>query len=117
VATGLIALGEDVTWEATHLFVRQKLTARVTAFDRPIHFRDSQIRGPFLRFDHDHLFSVIDNKLTQMSDVFDYESPLGWIGRVADVLFLERYIRRFLERRNRFIKEAAEATEFRSCTT
>jgi hypothetical protein len=54
VTSGLIDLGQEVTWEATHFGVRQRLTSRITAFDRPGHFRDSQVRGPFRRFDHDH---------------------------------------------------------------
>ena len=36
--SGLIELGESVTWEATHFFVRQRLTARIVKFERPTHF-------------------------------------------------------------------------------
>ena len=54
VITGLIGRNEEVTWEATHFGVRQRLTSRITAFDRPRHFRDSMARGIFTRFDHDH---------------------------------------------------------------
>ena len=31
-----------------------------------------------------------------MTDVFDYTAPLGPLGRLADVLFLERYMRALL---------------------
>jgi hypothetical protein len=44
-----------------------------------------------------------------MSDEFDYRSPLGFVGRLADVLFLERYMRRLLERRAAFLRAEAEA--------
>src|ERR1700731_686805 len=71
VTSGLIGLGQEVTWEATHLGVRQKLTSRITAFDRPRHFRDSQVQGPFRRFDHDHYF-VAESETTVMKDVFDF---------------------------------------------
>jgi hypothetical protein len=33
--TGLIGLGEEVTWEATHFGIRQRLTSKITQFDRP----------------------------------------------------------------------------------
>jgi hypothetical protein len=46
VKSGLINLGEEVTWEATHFGMRQRLTSRITVFDRPFHFRDSQVNGP-----------------------------------------------------------------------
>lgn len=44
-------------------------------------------------------------------DRFEYESPLGVLGKVADVLFLERHVRRLLQRRAQFMKELAEATK------
>ena len=107
VTTGLIDLGQEVTWEATHFGIRQRLTSRVTAFDRPNHFRDSQVSGVFRRFDHDHFFST-NSGLTVMRDVFDYESPLRWLGHCADFLFLKSYMARLLRRRATVIRETAE---------
>jgi ligand-binding SRPBCC domain-containing protein len=108
VSGGLIEAGQEVTWEARHFFVRQRLAVRITVFDPPRHFRDSQIAGPFRRMDHDHFFFPMENgAATRMVDRFDYESPLGWLGRLADILFLERYMRRLLETRNRTVQEAA----------
>jgi ligand-binding SRPBCC domain-containing protein len=108
VTAGLIGLGQEVTWEATHLGVRQTLTSRITAFDRPRHFRDSQVRGPFCRFDHDHHFAT-EAGITVMKDVFDYTSPLGWLGRCADRVFLRSYLTKFLQTRSAITKQAAEA--------
>lgn len=48
---------------------------------------------------------------TRMTDVFDYRSPFGPLGRLADWLFLERYMRRLLEERNQVIRRLAEAFE------
>lgn len=110
VTSGLINLGEEVTWEATHFGIRQRLTSRITSFDRPHHFRDSQIRGAFRRFDHDHFFAV-ESGSTVMRDVFDYDSPFGLFGRLADRYFLWSYMERLLKQRALVIKAAAEATE------
>jgi len=112
VTSGLLGLGEEVTWSARHFGVRQTLTSRITAFDRPRHFRDSMVRGAFRRFDHDHFF-VARGEDTEMRDVFDFESPLGPLGRIADALVLERYLRRLLERRNEEIKRIAESDAWR----
>jgi ligand-binding SRPBCC domain-containing protein len=108
VTTGLIGPGDEVTWEATHFGIRHRLASRITAFDRPHRFRDSQVSGPFRRFDHDHIFST-DSTATVMRDVFDYESPLGWLGRFADILFLKRYMKSFLEKRSRVIRDVAQS--------
>jgi ligand-binding SRPBCC domain-containing protein len=107
ITTGLIGLGEEVTWEARHLGVRQRLTSRITVFDRPFLFRDSQVRGPFARFDQDHLFRRQEST-TIMVDVFDYDSPFGLFGKAADALFLRRYMSQFLRTRAMAIKAAAE---------
>lgn len=111
VTSGLIGPGEEVTWEATHFGVRQRLTSKITAFNRPSHFRDSQIQGAFKRFDHDHYFKSVEAGKTLMRDDFDYQAPLGWIGAVADRLFLKRHMRVLLEKRNLLIKTAAETSD------
>jgi len=109
--SGLIGLGEDVTWEATHFGVRQKLTTKITQYDRPLHFRDSMVRGAFRRFDHDHVFETANAGTTLMKDVFDYSSPFGILGNIADALFLKRYMTRLLRTRNDLVKSVAESGE------
>ena len=106
--SGHISLGEEVTWEATHFGVRLRLTSKIVAFEPPHYFRDSMVVGISRRFDHDHYFEL-DGQGTLMKDVFDYTAPLGMLGRVADLLFLKRYLRTLLNTRNRFIKSVAES--------
>jgi len=108
VTKGLIGPGQEVTWSARHFWIRQELTSRVTAFDPPHHFRDSLVRGAFARFDHDHYFEPHDGG-TRMVDVFDYSAPLGLLGRFAEKLLLNRYMRRLLIERGLAIKMVAES--------
>lgn len=111
VTSGLIGMGEEVTWEATHFAVRQRLTSRITVFDPPRHFRDSMVRGAFRRFDHDHYFEP-SNGGTTMRDVFDYDSPLGILGKLADALVVRRHVHRLLVRRNDLVKSVAESDDW-----
>ena len=113
IKQGLINTGESVTWEATHFGIRQKLTSKITAFDRPKHFRDEMQKGAFKRFTHDHYFDEIENEKTLMRDVFDYESPFWILGKIVDVLFLEKYMPRILSERNLLIKNVAESEYWR----
>jgi ligand-binding SRPBCC domain-containing protein len=106
--SGLIELGESVTWEAVHFGIRQRLTSRIVSMNRPFHFRDSMVRGAFQRFDHDHYFETAGD-WTQLRDVFDFTSPLGVLGRVMDHLILVRYMTRLLEERNATLKALAES--------
>lgn len=107
VTSGLIELGETVTWEAVHFCIKQRLTAKITAFEFPTRFTDEMVRGAFKRFTHTHEF-VPTAAGTLMIDTFDYTSPYGLLGRLADFLFLKRYMRRFLIERNQYIKRMAE---------
>jgi ligand-binding SRPBCC domain-containing protein len=109
---GLLALNDEVTWRARHFGVRQDLTSRITAFDRPHRFRDTMVRGAFARFDHDHFFESAPDE-TVVRDVFDYDAPFGLLGRAAERLFLSAYMRRFLLARARALKALAESAEWR----
>ena len=106
---GLLGPGEWVTFEATHFGVRQRLTARVTAFEAPFLFEDEMTRGAFRSLTHRHEFAATKDGGTRMRDTLEFTSPLGALGRLADWLFLERYMRRFLQGRNRELKRIAEA--------
>lgn len=112
VTRGLLGPDDQVTWRARHFGVWQQLTSRITAFDRPHHFRDTMVCGAFTRFDHDHFFSEHAG-VTTMRDVFDYTSPLGPLGRLADIL-LAPYMRRFLAARAAELRRVAESDEWRA---
>ena len=112
VTSGLIGLGEQVTWRAKHLGVWQTLTTTITKHSSPNAFSDAMVQGAFKRFNHEHLFSESDG-VTTMRDVFDFTAPLGLLGRFADWLFLENYMRRFLVLRNETIKRIAESDEWK----
>ena len=109
---GLINKDETVTWEAIHFGVKQKLTSKITIYERPHHFRDSMVKGVFKRFDHDHFFEMKDSQ-TIMKDVFVYDSPLGFLGNIADALFLENYMTKLLKSRNKLIKTVAESDDWK----
>lgn len=109
VTSGLIGLGEEVTWEARHFGIRWRVTSRITEFDRPRRFVDEMQRGPFASFRHDHCFDS-QGGTTTMVDVVDYRLPLGALGAIADTAVIGRYLRRLLETRNGYIKKLAEAS-------
>ena len=106
--SGLIALGETVTWRAKHLGVWQTLTSKITEFEYPNYFTDEMIEGAFKSIRHQHLFYAINDQ-TVMKDIFVFESPHGMLGELANFLFLGWYMENLLKRRNRVIKKAAES--------
>ena len=110
---GLIDLNESVTWRAKHFGVYNTLTSKITAFKAPDFFVDEMVSGVFKSFKHEHHFKDVANG-TLMKDVFDYASPFGLLGKLADQLFLRNYMTKFLTERNRVIKDFAESDQWKT---
>jgi len=108
--SGLIELGESVTWRAKHFGIWQNLTSKITEFERPNYFVDEMVSGAFKSFRHEHIFLSVNGQ-TVMKDIFAFESPCGWLGEVANFLFLGRYMQKLLMTRNEVIKQAAETAD------
>jgi ligand-binding SRPBCC domain-containing protein len=112
VTKGLISYNEFVTWEAVHFGIKQKLTSKITAYNKPFHFCDEQIKGPFKKMKHDHFFAIKNNTVL-MKDGFLFESPFGMAGHIFNKLILTRYLKKFLSERNQIIKYYAESGRWR----
>ncbi|MFD2909407.1 cell division protein [Flavobacterium ardleyense] len=110
--SGLIEMHESVTWRAKHFGIYQNLTSKITAFESPKYFADEMQQGIFKAFKHEHHFSEI-NGTTTMIDIFDYKSPLGILGKLADELFLKKYMTDLLIERNRIVKDFAESERWK----
>ena len=104
---GKCELDDVITWEAVHFGIRQRLTVKIVALERPHFFEDMMLKGAFKQMRHSHHF-VERNGHTLMRDIFIYEAPLGILGRLFDFLILRRHMTRFLLTRNAFLKEKAE---------
>lgn len=109
---GMIEAGEQVTFEATHFLIRQRLTSKVTAYERPVFFVDEMVSGAFKSLKHSRSFAVIRTDIVQpvtvMRDELVLEAPFSIIGRITERLILKSYMTRFLNARNRNLKLLVE---------
>lgn len=105
VTTGVMGLGDTVTWRARHFGVPFRMTSRISAHDAPGRFVDEQVAGPFRRWWHEHRFEPAPGG-TLMTDTVEYASPAGPLGRLVDRVVLTRYMTRLLSTRNRWLAEA-----------
>jgi hypothetical protein len=125
VTSGMMSLGDTVTFEARHLGFRHRLTSKIVVFERPNLFVDEMVSGPFKRMRHEHRFEVSEipppllsgrgggkgegfAEDTLMVDFLDFQSPFGPIGLLVDKLFLGSYMRRFLEERGAALNDIAQ---------
>ncbi|WP_077622667.1 SRPBCC family protein [Sediminibacillus massiliensis] len=110
ITKGLLEEGDTVIWEAFHLGLKRRLTAKVIEMDKPDQFVDIMVKGAFHSFTHTHQFVEKDGG-TLMIDTFDYKSPFGWVGILADKLFLERYMTKFIAARAKELGKLAEKSQ------
>ena len=106
--SGFIELGEIVTWKAKHLGVVQTLTTKIVSMEKPFQFTDVMLEGAFKSMKHQHIFKQ-EGKNTIMTDIFEFESPLGIIGKLFNIFYLKNYMKSFLLVRNKLIKTTAES--------
>ena len=110
VTSGLIGLGETVTWRARHFGVPWTMTSRITEFQEHDRFTDEQVSGPFRSFRHIHLFEPLERPMgtarTIMLDDITFSAPLGPLGVVAEHLALTRHLQRLIRARNRWLADA-----------
>lgn len=108
VKSGLIENGQEVEWEAIHFGIKQRLRVKITHMDKPKYFRDEQISGAFKTYSHEHFFREIEPNKTEKTDLMVIEAPFGFIGKIAEILFLNRYMSKFLRKKNQALKAIIE---------
>jgi len=109
--SGLIGLNETVTWKAKHIGKMRTMKIKVSSMTSPHSFTDEMAEGDFTSMKHEHHFKQVENG-TIMIDLFYFETPYGFIGKVFNRLYLTRYLRRLLEQRNSMIKDYAESSKW-----
>jgi ligand-binding SRPBCC domain-containing protein len=116
VTTGLIGMGQEVTWRAKHFGIYQNLTSKITAYNYPVYFESTMQKGAFKKIYHQHEYES-KGEVTIMKDHFDFEAPFGIIGRIVSRLILFSYMKKLLEERNKVIKKIAETDEWKTLLT
>jgi ligand-binding SRPBCC domain-containing protein len=110
--SGLINLNEFVTWQATHFGFTQKLTSKITAFEKPNYFVDEQLKGAFKSIRHEQIFESFQGKV-MMKDIFEFQSPFGVFGQLFNKLILTRYLQKLLVERIKVTKDFAETKKWK----
>jgi ligand-binding SRPBCC domain-containing protein len=86
-------LGFPIAWRT---FIRE--------YDPPFRFLDVQVRGPYARWEHRHMFLEEDGG-TRVEDRVVYRLPLGPLGRGAQRILVGRQLNGIWRHRNAVIAE------------
>ncbi len=106
-AAGCLAMREglEINYKMRLHFFPVSWASRISVWQPPYRFVDEQIRGPFAFWRHTHNFTPVGRGSTLVEDRVDYEIPFGLIGKLANFLFVKRYLERIFSYRNKRIHE------------
>ncbi|TMI96655.1 MAG: SRPBCC family protein [Bacteroidetes bacterium] len=65
------------------------------------YFIDVQRKGPYSLWHHQHHFKKMEGGV-EMTDIVHYKNPLGFIGEIANSVFIKRQLKKIFE--YRFLK-------------
>ena len=91
-------LGIAMTW-----------TTRIAAFEPPHRFRDTQLSGPYRRWEHTHTFETVPGG-TLVHDEIEYEVPFGPLGDLANALLVRSELERIFRHRAETIRTVFAAS-------
>jgi len=120
VTAGHVAANSRVVWRGWKFGLPTEHHTLITAFEPPhtddgnisAFFEDSQERGRFSSFRHEHFFCQSGER-TELEDRIHFSLPFGPLGRLAAKLFLAPHIRKLARQRFAMIKELAEGEGWR----
>jgi len=109
---GFIGLKDKISFSLRFLGKQRDVTTRIDFLDYPHSFKSTLVKGPFASMTHEHYFKSIQNG-TLLIDVLEYRLSFGAAGRMADRLLVQSFLKKYLEAKNRFIKQYAEGEKWK----
>jgi len=88
-------------------FLTMRWQVRITAYEPPHLMIDEQVSGPFSSWKQIRRFREVPGG-TELTDIVEYTPPLGFLGRIADVLVIKRQIREMFAFRQAKTKDLLE---------
>ena len=109
---GHVVAWDTVEWRGWKFGLPQMHTSLITGYEEPIFFQDTQRRGRFAEFHHDHFFEETAGG-TLLRDAVYFSLPLGWAGRMVGKAILVPHVAGLLRQRFGLLKELAEGAGWR----
>ncbi len=124
ISSGHVVAGSRVHWRGIKFGLPTHHHTLITGYAAPhivgegamqqAWFQDSQERGRFAFFQHDHGFQQLSPETpTLLQDEVRFTLPFGVLGRVVARYILAPHVRRLAQRRFRLIKQLAESNGWR----
>jgi len=129
ITSGHVVANSRVVWRGWRFGLPTQHHTLITSFIPPhqtltlnhtaeASFQDTQERGRFAFFQHDHHFTELTDPatnapITELRDEVRFTLPFGPLGRIAALLLLQPTIRRLCRKRFALLKNLAEGDGWR----
>lgn len=84
--------------------IRINWVTEITTIKDRIYFIDEQRIGPYKLWHHEHYIEKKDDGVL-MTDLISYSPPLGFLGGIANSLFIKRQLKRIFSYRKQVIEQ------------
>lgn len=111
-ADGLLSQDDKVGFKLQFLGRTRELVTKIESLEYPLQFVSTLVRGPFKGMTHEQHFKPIENG-TLLIDLLEYEPAFGVFGKVADGTLIRSFLRKYLDAKNRLIKQYAEGEKWK----
>jgi len=92
--------GQIITYKVSPVsFVKTNWVTEITAVKDQEYFIDEQRFGPYAMWHHEHFFEALPNGNTLMKDKISYKIPFGFLGSIAQTLFIKKQLLSIFEYR------------------
>jgi ligand-binding SRPBCC domain-containing protein len=96
--------GQLISYKVSPLpFIRLRWTTEIKQVVDKKYFIDEQKLGPFALWYHQHFFEAKDGGV-EMTDEVVWAVPFGWLGRLANTLFVHRSVKEIFEFRRQAVE-------------
>lgn len=76
----------------------------ITHVEQGVYFVDEQRFGPYSLWHHSHFFKAIEGGV-EMRDLVHYRLPMGFLGKIAHALFVQKQLEKIFNYRFRVLEE------------
>ncbi len=105
VNSGVMYSGQIITYKVMPFKgIRVNWVTEISHLREGWYFVDEQRFGPYRFWHHKHFLEEVEGG-TCMSDLVTYKMPLGWIGRIMNLLLVRRKLRQIFEYRQRVLED------------
>jgi len=86
------------------LGIPMKWVTKIEKVKQPFSFSDTQLKGPYKKWEHTHSFRSVPGGV-EMTDSVSYEMPMGVLGELAHTIFVKNQIENIFNFRNKILEK------------